>query len=157
MNTASSHEFEYDYWYLGVIIFMIFRPRSTHIHDAGRSEISWLELIMNWRKMWVTPVLVIRPDVGQQGLPAWALYRLCAASGRRTVTGAPGEGTSDTGDCQSGPRSEHTGSEIAVSRVCVQWSVFMEYSLFMINQRCCTQSHDWNGAVVFKSWIFWEL
>ena len=78
----------------------------------------------------------------QQGLAAWALYRLCAASGRRTVTGAPGEGTSDTGDCQSGPRSEHTGSEIAVSRVCVQWSVFMEYSLFMINQCCCTQSHE---------------
>ena len=70
------------------------------------------------------------------------MYRLCAASGRRTVTGAPGEGTSDTGDCQSGPRSEHTGSEIAVSRVCVQWSVFMEYSLFMINQCCCTQSHE---------------
>ena len=66
---------------------------------------------------------------------------------------ACGEGPSAPGDCQSGPRSEHTGSEIAVSRVCAVW-VIRIHGVFIIHgltSVAVLKVMSWKGEVVFKS------
>ena len=64
----------------------------------------------------------------QQGLAAWALYRLCAASGRRTVMGAPGGGLSAQGIAKAVHVKNTRGSEIAVSRAGAPYSWSIHYS-----------------------------